>query len=225
MSQHNPELQPPPPVDPNEPIQPNAPDFAEMPDVMPVTDEHEPIPIWLYAVCGFALFMAGSSFTGFSVFGMGLYDQGPGAPVVATNKGEQAAVADDPMTLGKAVYNGNCANCHQATGEGQPGSYPPMVGSEWVLGDKERLAAIMLQGLSGPVTVKGGAFGSMQMPSWSSSLTDEKIANVLTYIRGSWGNKADPVKTEEVAAARTKFGAQPTPCTQDELLKMPSHAK
>jgi mono/diheme cytochrome c family protein len=223
MSQHNPELTPPPKIDPNAPIQPDAPDFAEIPDVAPVQEDREPIPVWLYLVCGFALFMAGSSFTGFNVFGMGLYDQGPGGPVVSNSKDTQVQVADDPISLGKKIYSGNCANCHQASGEGQPGSYPPMVDSEWVLGSKERLAAIMLHGISGPLTVKGATYGTQQMPGWGGVLTDEKIANVMTYLRASWGNKGDAVKPDEVAAARTKFASQSAAYCEADLLKIAPH--
>lgn len=221
MSQHNPELQPPPPVDPNAPIQPNAPDFVETPEVSPITADREAIPLWLYLVCGFALFMAGSSFTGFAIFGSGLCDQGPGGPVLATSKTAQVQAPEDPMSLGKKIYNGNCANCHQASGEGQPGSYPPMAGSELVLGDKDRLAALMLHGLAGPLTgVRGGAYGTQQMPGWGAVLTDEKIANVMTYIRGSWGNKGDAVKPEEITAARAKFASHSGAWNEQDLLKV-----
>ena len=69
------------------------------------------------------------------------------------------------MALGKKVYGNNCANCHQATGVGQPGSYPSLVGSEWVLGSKERLAAILLKGVQGPLNVKDATYGTMVMPA------------------------------------------------------------
>ncbi|MCE0523071.1 MAG: cytochrome c [Methylacidiphilales bacterium] len=222
MSTHNPDLQPPAPRPPNEAIQPDAPDFVETPDVVPATGDHESFPLWLYIVCGFALFMTGSSFTGFSIFGHGLYDQGPGGPAITSNTGPQAQEADDPLSLGKKVYNGNCANCHQPSGEGQPGTYPPMVNSEWVLGSKERLAAIMLHGISGPITVKGGNYGSAQMPGWADK-SNAQLANVMTYIRATWGNTAGPVKPEEVAAARTKFASQTNPWDQAGLLKIAPH--
>ena len=225
MSQHNPELQPTERHNPHDALQPGAPDFVETPDVTPTVTDREPMPLWLYLVCGLALFLAGSSFTGFGVFGSGLYDQGQSGPAITSTKGSEAAAVTDPVALGKKVYGGNCANCHQASGEGQPGSYPPMVGSEWVLGSKERLAAIMLHGVSGPLTVKGGSYGSQQMPGWSGSLTDDKIANVMTYLRKSWGNTGDEVKTEDVTAARTKFSSQSAAYTQDQLLKIAPNDK
>jgi mono/diheme cytochrome c family protein len=220
MSTQNPDVQSPAPPNKNATVQPDAPDFVETQDVAVTPSlDHEPLPVWLYLVCGFALFMAGSSFTGFGE--VGTYDQGPGAPIVASGAGNAAAAAPlDPMAIGKQVYGGNCANCHQASGEGQPGSYPPLAGSEWVLGDKSALYAIMLHGLQGPLTVKGGEFGSQQMPGWSTTLNDEKIADVMTYIRASWGNTADAVTPAEVTAARAKYAAKADAYTEPELMKM-----
>ena len=192
MSEHNPDIQPPHLPDPQLAIQPSAPDFVETPDVIPTASGHQSVPVWIYLVCGFALFMAGSSFTGFAYFGEGLYDQGPGGPVLSSNSGAEAVVTD-PVALGKKVYNGNCANCHQPTGEGQPGTYPPMVGSEWVLGSKERLAAILLHGISGTLSVKGASYSNNVMPAQAAILTDTQIANLMTYIRKSWGNTAGEV--------------------------------
>src|ERR1700733_11774713 len=98
MSAHNPELQPPPQIPPNEAIQPEAPDFLETPDMTPGLGEHEPLPVWLYLVCGIALFLAGTSFTGFATFGLGIMDQGPGGVAVSTSTAP--VVADTPMSLG-----------------------------------------------------------------------------------------------------------------------------
>jgi mono/diheme cytochrome c family protein len=216
---HNPELQPPAPPPKNASVQPGAHDFVETPDAPASWSEaHEPLPVWLYLICGFALFMAGSSFTGWG--GAGLYDQGPGAPIVAVGASTAVAAPLDPMAMGKQVYSGNCANCHQASGAGQPGSYPPLAGSEWVLGDKTTLEAIMLHGLQGPLTVAGGSYGTQQMPGWSTALTDEKIAAVMTYIRASWGNSGDPVKPEDVTAARAKVAAQSDAYTEPTLMKV-----
>jgi len=207
MSKQNPHVESPPTPSGDDAIQPNAPDFIEMPEVTPLSTEREPLPVWLYLLCGFALFLAGSSFTGFQIFGRDLLDQGPGGPTVASGSQSTAEVAATPLDIGKKLYGGNCANCHQASGEGQPGSYPPLVGSEYVLGSKERLAAVLLVGISGSLSVKGETFSTQAMPGWAGIFTDEKLAAIMTYLRGSWGNTAGPVKPEEVAAARTKFGS------------------
>lgn len=222
MNFENPELQP-PQIPADKPIQPGSLDFVETPDVVPSAEGHEPLPIWLYLICGFALFMAGSSFTGFNTFGFGLLDQGQGAPAMTNARETQGATAADPMALGKKLYGANCASCHQASGEGQPGSYPPLVGSEWVLGSKERLAAVLFKGLQGQVTVKGSTFGTMAMPAQESVLTPEKIANLMTYIRGSWGNTANAVTVDEVNTAKTKVASQSAAYNEAELLKIAPH--
>jgi mono/diheme cytochrome c family protein len=222
MSNQNPQVESPPQPSADEAIQPNAPDFIETPEVPPLSLEREPLPVWLYLLCGFALFLAGSSFTGFGIFGQNMLDQGPGGPVLAG--GSQAVEAPaTPMDLGKKVYAGNCQNCHQASGDGQPGSYPPLVSSEWVLGSKERLAAILLKGVQGPLTVKGATFGSMVMPAQETLLTPEKIADLMTYIRGTWGNTAGPVTVDEVNAAKTKFTSHPAAWTEADLLQIAPH--
>jgi mono/diheme cytochrome c family protein len=220
MSQNqNPHLVPPDPPKRNATVQPGASDFVETPDVPAIApSDHHPLPIWVYLICGAALFLAGSSFTGFG--GPGVYDSGPGAPLVASSSTAAAAAPLDPMELGKQIYSGNCANCHQASGEGQPGQYPPLAGSEWVNGDVSRLYGIMLHGLQGPLTVKGGAYGSMQMPGWATVLNDEKIADVMTYIRASWGNTGGPVKAADVSAARAKLASHTDAYTEPDLMKM-----
>jgi len=224
MSHQNPGVESPPLPSPDEAIQPNAPDFIETPEVAPLSLDHERLPVWLYLLCGFALFLAGSSFTGFGIFGRDLLDQGPGGPVLSSASQATIEGPATPMDVGKKLFGGNCANCHQASGAGQPGSYPPLVGSEYVLGSKERLAAILLAGVSGPITVKGETFGTQVMQPWAGNFTDEKLADIMTYLRASWGNTAGPVKTEEVTAARAKFGSHlETPFSEADLLKIAPH--
>ena len=125
---------------------------------------------------------------------------------------------------GKKVYSLKCATCHHGSGEGEPGKYPPLASSEWVLGSKERIAAIILHGLSGPLTVKGSPYGSdQQMAAWGGDLSDKQIANVMTYIRASWGNTADATTPEEITiAARTKFASQSAALNEADLLKIPA---
>ena len=118
----------------------------------------------------------------------------------------------DPLVLGKKSFDQVCITCHQATGLGVPGVYPPLAGSEWVLGTPDHLIRIVLYGLKGPVTVKGNTFGAAAMPvigkvsgsgyNWS----DERIAAVLSYIRQEWGNKASPITPEMVTAIHEKEG-------------------
>jgi mono/diheme cytochrome c family protein len=221
MSNQNPHLESPHQPTGEEALQPSSPDFVETPEVPPLSNEREPMPLWLYLVCGVALFLAGSSFTGMGDFSLGMLDQGEGGAPVVAHHDTAAAVTTNPMDIGKTLYGSNCANCHQGSGAGQPGSYPPLVASEWVMGSKERLAAIMLHGIAGPISVKGDTFSTQAMPGWSGVFTDEKIAAIMTYIRGSWGNTMDAVTSDEVSAARAKYASQgDSPFSEAQLMKI-----
>jgi len=224
MSNQNPHVESPPTPSGDDAIQPNAPDFIEMPEVPPLSMEREPLPPWLYVLCGFALFLAGSSFTGFGIFGRDLLDQGAGGPSLA-GASQQAEAPATPMDLGKKIYGSNCASCHDASGAGAPGKYPPLVGSEWVLGSKLRLAAILLKGIEGPLSVKGSSYSGNVMPAQETVLSPEKLADLMTYIRGSkdWGNTAGPVTVDEVNAAKTKFAAASASWTEPGLLGIAPH--
>ena len=222
MSHENPDLISPKTPDPHEAIQPDSPDFRETPDIEPFSDLREHFPLWLFIVCGVALFLAGSSFTGFQDFGHGLLDQGPGGPAIASAASAQEAPLS-PADIGKKLYGQNCASCHQGSGIGQPGSYPPLAGSEWVNGPTDRLSLILLAGLSGPVTVKGATFSTQVMPGWATAFNDDKMADIMTYLRSSWGNTGGPVKADEVAATRAKYAASlSTPCSESQLMAMPA---
>ena len=113
--------------------------------------------------------------------------------------GPKTGPAQNPTVVGKEVF-GSCMQCHQENGLGLPGQYPPLGGSEYVLGDKRRLVAILMNGLGGEVHVKGNVFNGV-MPPWATR-DDDEIAGVLTYIRNSFGNKADGVSIELVASVR-----------------------
>lgn len=220
MSKQNPQVESPQPPPHDVALQPKSPDFIETPEIEPLSMEKEPLPLWIYLICGLALFLTGSSFTGFQIFGRDMLDQGPGGPTLA-GSAQVAEAPPTPAELGKKLYGQNCANCHQGSGMGEPGSYPPLAGSEWVLGSKDRLALILLAGVSGPITVKGETFSTQVMPGWSTVFTDEKMADIMTYLRSSWGNSAGPVTADEVSAARTKFAsALSGPASESQLKKV-----
>ncbi len=135
----------------------------------------------------------------------------------------------DPRELGKKLFTNvaGCIVCHQPTGLGVPGVYPPLAGSEWATGNEERVIRIVLHGLTGPVKVKGVDFPrAAPMPSFGRvagsgfNWSDDKIAAVLTYVRSEWGNSASPITPEQVAAIHAKEGDHKA-WTQDELLKLP----
>lgn len=97
-----------------------------------------------------------------------------------------------------------CLPCHQANGEGLPGAFPPLAGSEWVNGPAENLIRIQLRGLMGPIKVKGAQYNSVMPPN--AAMSDEDIAAVLTYIRSNFGNNAPTVTPEQVKALRSEVG-------------------
>src|SRR6185295_2813986 len=117
-------------------------------------------------------------------------------PATKPSKKVTAITAAAPPTAqgpdGKVVYSTTCAACHQATGEGVEGTYPPLAGSEIVNGDEAKVIRIVLNGLTGPVEVAGETYSGM-MPPWGGVLKDPEIAAVLTYVRSTWGNKAAPI--------------------------------
>jgi mono/diheme cytochrome c family protein len=108
------------------------------------------------------------------------------------------------MARGKTVYETTCLPCHQADGTGVPRMNPPLVKTKWVLGDKKQLARIVLKGLKGgEIEIDGDTFHN-PMPPQETLLNDQQIADVLTYIRNSFGNKASMVTAAEVKAVRKK---------------------
>jgi len=134
-----------------------------------------------------------------------------GAPVNGT------PVSGAPVD-GASVFANRCAACHQATGLGLPGAFPPLAGSEYVLGEEESVVRIVLRGLTGPVTVKGQTFNGA-MPAWVDQLSDAEIAAVLTYVRSSWGNRAEAIAVEKVAGERAATTGRTAPWTAGELGK------
>lgn len=123
------------------------------------------------------------------------------------------------VTEGGKIYAASCMACHQPTGQGVPGVFPPVAGSDWVCGENADCAiAVVLGGLQGPITVNGQPFSTaMAMPPHGPMLDDHKIAAVLTYIRNSWGQQGAAVSPARVAELRGKFGSRTGFWTQEEL--------
>ena len=101
---------------------------------------------------------------------------------------------------GEKVYTANCASCHQAMGQGLPGTFPPLAGAEIPNGDPARHINVVLNGLNGEVTVKGQKYNGA-MPPWKQ-LSDDDLAAVITYERTSWGNSGGPVTADDIKKAR-----------------------
>ncbi len=122
-------------------------------------------------------------------------------PEVGPVADASASLEEQVAQLGKPVYDTRCAQCHQANGQGIPGSFPSLTQTEWVLGDKGRLVRLLLNGMQGPLEVEGEAYnGIMILPP--PALTNEQIAAVLTYVRQHFGNDAEAVTHDEVASVR-----------------------
>lgn len=103
-------------------------------------------------------------------------------------------------------------------GQGVPRTFPPLQETRWVNGDKGRLLRIILNGLSGPIEVKGSTYRST-MPPWGSALNDEEVAALASYVRSNFGNDAAPVTAKEVAKVRAAAKNRTQPWTAAELKK------
>jgi mono/diheme cytochrome c family protein len=177
-------------------------------------DGFEPIPTWLTLVFGTIIFWGGFYLASYSGgFLPDVYDERRIGAVSSAGKTEAPV---DPLVLGKRLYVANCAACHQPTGLGVSGQFPPLADSEWVLGDPTVLQLILLQGLQGPVSVKGQSYNG-NMPAFGARLNDDQLAAVLSFIRQEWGNAADPILPTSVADIRKATSQRSNPWVAEEL--------
>jgi len=159
----------------------------------------------------------------------GRFDGGEFSELPHGRPAKVVAVAADPLAAqkkaGLAAYNVSCLGCHQEDGNGNPAlNIPPLAGADWVLADgPNRLIRIVAHGLKGPVTVNGTVWNGPSVPTpntmnpWlktadnPSGLSEQAIADVLTYVRNSWGNKAGAVTLEQVKSVLdAEKGRDPT---------------
>lgn len=108
---------------------------------------------------------------------------------------------EESIKKGKEIFNSYCMSCHMAEGEGVPGVYPPLAGSDYLMEDKERSIQIVMHGTEGEIVVNGQTYN---MPMPSMNLSNEQVTHVLNYVRNSWGNEGEVVSFEEVKAVREK---------------------
>lgn len=107
---------------------------------------------------------------------------------------------EERMTIGKSLYETNCAACHQASGQGVPNVFPPLAKSDYLMGREDKGIGIVLRGLTGEIVVNGVTYNGV-MPQLL--LNNDEVANILTYVRNSWGNDAgEMITSEEVEAVR-----------------------
>lgn len=191
----------------------NLPDPAHQPQAREQAEPSErsqPIPL-LVAAITVAMVLAGVAYILFSEpFGLpGLGDRRTVADLRAKAPGS-GATAD-----GKQLFSVNCVACHQATGKGLPGVFPPLDGSEWVVGDERIVANILLHGITGDITVAGNSFNGA-MPSFQQ-LSDAELAAVASHVRSEWSNRAAPIKPDVFAGERKAAGRTTPFSGGDEL--------
>lgn len=158
----------------------------------------EPPPWWVWTISVLLLFAMG--------YYLGRYG---GSWGTVAHEVEQPSIGT-AATMTKAVkgdqvFIGVCQTCHQASGLGVAGQYPPLVASEWVTRDVATPIRVVLYGLEGPIVVKGASFNN-KMPAFHDKLSNEEIAAVVSHIRSAWGNNSPPARPEDVAALRTQHG-------------------
>ncbi len=191
-----------------------------------------PVPLWLMTIFGVAVFSAGSYLTMFhGGFRGDVFNERDTSPklLFAEQKqkdGGQAGPTADaaPVTVqGKNYYKQYCQSCHMENGGGTPGQIPPLAKSEWVNGSPKRLAFIVLKGVGGPIKVAGATYNS-NMQAWEKTLTEKKIAAILTYIRQEWGNTGGEITPEQIASAKAEIKSRTEPWTEAELEQIPADA-
>ncbi len=130
---------------------------------------------------------------------------------------------------GKSVYMQTCFVCHQITGLGLPGAFPPLADTDYTTGDVRRMISMLLKGVNPPLKVKDIVYVAPMppLPTIYPILNDDKnVADVVNYVRNSFGNKDEKgVSPEFVKKVRDEFASRTTPWTEAELLKFPEAAK
>ncbi len=143
------------------------------------------------------------------------------APAAAETYDLVASVAN-----GKSVYMQTCMACHQTTGAGLPPAFPPLVGTDYVTGDTRRLTAIVLKGIAGPLKVGNTVYATgMPNPTLTYPVlaNDKNVADVINYIRNSWGNKAEQAVTPDfVTKVRKEFESKTDQWIEADLLNFPA---
>jgi mono/diheme cytochrome c family protein len=108
------------------------------------------------------------------------------------------------MAKGAKIYSAKCNGCHGSDAKGNGSTFPSLVGSAWVLGETERFAMVILNGLNGPVS-DGKSYGLM--PPQGIGMTPEDLAGIMTYVRNNFGNSKGDVITTDMAKAALEISA------------------
>ena len=133
----------------------------------------------------------------------------------------EAQRIDKKLKSGENVFKARCASCHQANGLGITGQYPPLAGSKWATTDSGLITNIILKGLKGEIIVKGEKYGTSAAINMAAvPIDDREIANVVTYVRQSWGNESSEVFEEDVATYRSSSADQLEQWTGEQLMSL-----
>lgn len=174
-----------------------------------------PVPIFLMFIFAALCFWGGV----YLVEHSGGYRWDAYSPDFNPNAGAPKPVEIALFDRGAKVYRNQCAQCHQADGNGVLGVYPPLVASNWVTGHPQVVSRILINGLNGPILVKGSKYNG-NMPAFGSSglaLSDKDIAGVITYIRQEWGNSASDVTVATIAEYTDLYAGRSVPWQAADL--------
>jgi mono/diheme cytochrome c family protein len=170
-----------------------------------------PVP-WLLGLVASGLLVWGVSYF---LLNPALGPQPSASSAAANSPPDSAATA---AANGMQIFASRCASCHQATGAGLPGVFPPLAGSEWVNGEPKQVARILLLGVTGKITVAGSTFNG-SMLAFGSTLSDAEIAAVASHVRSSFGNKSSALTADLIKTERTALGTRTTPWAGEDELK------
>lgn len=151
-----------------------------------------PVPRWLAVLS-----------LGLIAWGTWYYFDNAGFPAGAGDRRTALVRAPADQVDGAAVYAAQCVSCHQASGKGLAGVFPPLAGSRWVTGEPARVVQILLHGINGAIEVQGQQYNGV-MPAFGH-LADGEIAAVLSYVRSSWSNDATSITPAQVAQGRQRY--------------------
>lgn len=177
---------------------------------------HEPVSLWVIAACGIVLLIAGgvlgNAGTLFSYNNTFKEGYVRGKPPGAAEEGPKPKTALAAFsTKGAKIYS-KCSGCHGADGKGDGVNFPSLAGSKWVIGDTQKFAMVVLNGVQGPIS-SGKTYGAGIMPAQGAGMTAEDLSTLMTFVRNSFGNSTGDIVTPEMAqaaidvsAAREKVG-------------------
>ncbi|HUD82988.1 MAG TPA: cytochrome c [Candidatus Saccharimonadales bacterium] len=177
------------------------------------------VPMWIFALTLTLIYLGAVYFDHHSGwFDAKVYSPYASAEELEAYQPKSGAAA--MLARGKQVYEQVCGLCHGVDGLGKTGQAPPLAGSEFVdAKGMQRLVHIPLTGVAGDIKVEGKDW-NLSMAAMGAALSDSDLASVLTYIRNSWGNKAEAVTADDIKQVRAIVSKSPGAMTGDQLMKM-----